>query len=140
MEFAPELGRHRVFQVSNRDDDADDEAIAYTSRGRTLTSRGRPFDALTRDWWNGWRFRVTKLSEEYTLEELYRDRGDNLDLILAKRPDGGLEFIGPGKEDRAEGLMVLSFSPVKDQKDARGEGARRDGGTTLAGPSAPLPE
>lgn len=140
VEFAPELGRHRVFQVSNRDDDADDEAIAYTSRGRTLTSRGRPFDALTRDWWNGWRFRVTKLSEEYTLEELYRDRGDNLDLILAKRPDGGLEFIGPGKEDRAEGLMVLSFSPVKDQKDARGEGARRDGGTTLAGPSAPLPE
>ena len=80
------------------------------------------------------------MSEEYTLEELYRDRGDNLDLILAKRPDGGLEFIGPGKEDRAEGLMVLSFSPVKDQKDARGEGARRDGGTTLAGPSAPLPE
>ena len=140
VEFAPELGRHRVFQVSNRDDDAEDEAIAYTSRGRTLTSRGRPFDALTRDWWNGWRFRVTKLSEEYTLEELYRDRGDNLDLILAKRPDGGLEFISPGKEDRAEGLMVLSFCPAKDQNGVRGEGAKRTDVSSMAGPTAPLPE
>ena len=140
VEFAPELGRHRVFQVSNRDDDAGDEAIAYTSRGRTLTSRGRPFDVMTRDWWNGWRFRVTKLSDAYTLEDLYRDRGDNLDLILAKRADGGLEFIGPGKEDRARGQMVLSFCPATDQYVVRGEGAKRVESTSLAGPAAPLPE
>ena len=136
VEFAPELGRHRVFQVSaseHEDDEAD--SIAFTSRGRTLTSRGRSFDSLTRDWWGGWRFRTTNLSDSYTLEDLYKDRGDDLDLILARRGDGTLDFIQPGQEARAAGATVLSFCPVKD-KDNRGEGAKEPG---LAGPAAPLP-
>ena len=38
VEFAPELGRHRVFQVGEREGDEDEsEGIAFTSRGRTLT-------------------------------------------------------------------------------------------------------
>ena len=136
VEFAPELGRHRVFQVTSGDNDEDDaDTIAFTSRGRTLTSRGRSFDSLTRDWWGGWRFRSTTLSEEYTLDDLYKDRGDDLDLILAKKPEGGLDFIQPGKESRAAGSTVLSFCPVKD-KDGRGAGAKEPG---LAGPAAPLP-
>ena len=137
VEFAPELGRHRVFQVTSGDNDEEDaDTIAFTSRGRTLTSRGRSFDSLTRDWWGGWRFRSTTLSEEYTLDDLYKDRGDDLDLILAKKPEGGLDFIQPGKESRATGSTVLSFCPVKD-KDGRGAGAKEPG---LAGPAAPLPE
>ena len=136
VEFAPELGRHRVFQVTSGDNDEDDaDTIAFTSRGRTLTSRGRSFDSLTRDWWGGWRFRSTTLSEEYTLDDLYKDRGDDLDLILAKKPEGGLDFIQPGKESRAAGSTVLSFCPVKD-KDGRGAGAKEPG---LAGPAASLP-
>ncbi len=136
VEFAPELGRHRVFQVTSGDNDEQDEdTIAFTSRGRTLTSRGRSFDSLTRDWWGGWRFRSTTLSEEYTLDDLYKDRGDDLDLILAKKPEGGLAFIQPGQEARAAGTTVLSFCPVKD-KDGRGAGAKEPG---LAGPAAPLP-
>lgn len=135
VEFAPELGRHRVFQLTSQDNDEDDaDTIAFTSRGRTLTSRGRSFDALTRDWWGGWRFRSTRLSEEYTLSDLYRDRGDDLDLVLAKTPNG-LDFIQPGKEARADGSVVLSFCPVKD-KGNRGAGAKEPG---LAGPAAPLP-
>jgi len=134
VEFAPELGRHRVFQVASQEMDDDDDAIAFTSRGRTLTSRGRSFDALTRDWWGGWRFRSTTLSEEYTLDDLYRDRGDDLDLVLAKTPNG-LDFIQPGKESRASGSTVLSFCPVKD-KDGRGAGAKEPG---LAGPTSALP-
>ena len=141
VEFAPELGRHRVFQIGAREaeDDDDDEGIAYTSRGRTLTSRGRAFDSLTRDWWGGWRFRSTTLSEEYTLEDLYKDRGDDLDLIMARKPDGTLEFIQPGQEFRAEGAAVLSFCPAKDTDGARGAGAKREDNDKLAGPAAPLP-
>ena len=139
VEFAPELGRHRVFQVGSKDAEEDDtESIAFTSRGRTLTSRGRSFDALTRDWWGGWRFRSTNLSASYTLEDLYKDRGDNLDLIMARKPDGTLEFIQPGQEMRAAGSTVLSFCPASDTEISRGEGAKR-GGTGLAGPAAALP-
>lgn len=138
VEFAPELGRHRVFQVPGTDGDEDDsDTIAFTSRGRTLTSRGRSFDSLTRDWWGGWRFRSTNLSEAYTLDDLYKDRGNDLDLILAKRPDGILDFIQPGQEARAEGSTVLSFCPAKDIEQSRGAGAKKSGG--LAGPANPLP-
>lgn len=139
VEFAPELGRHRVFEIGGKEDDDDDaDLIAFTSRGRTLTSRGRSFDAFTRDWWGGWRFRATNLSKEYTLEDLYKDRGKDLDIILARKEDGVLEFIQPGQKFRSEGATVLSFCPSKDQDGERGEGAKR-GGTGLAGPKAPLP-
>ena len=103
-----------------------------------MTSRGRSFDALSRDWWGGWRFRATNLSDEYTLDDLYKDRGDDMDLILARKADGTLEFIQPGQEFRAQGASVLSFCPAKDTEGARGAGAKR-GGAGLAGPAAPLP-
>ena len=138
VEFGPELGRNKVFQVTNHTAEEEEEGIAYHSRGRTLGSRGRTFDAKLADWWSGWRFRVTKLSDSYTLEDLYRDRGENLDLILAKREDGALVFIGPDEEDKARGATVLSFCPAMDQDVTRGEGAKR-AGEGLAGPLGALP-
>jgi len=138
VEFAPELGRHRVFQVAGQEQDEDDaEGIAFTSRGRTLSSRARSFDSLTRDWWGGWRFRSTNLSEEYTLDNLYEDRGEDLDIIMAIRPDGSLDFIQPGQQARVNGSMVLSFCPVKDRPEGRGLGAMAEG---LAGPANRLPK
>ena len=139
MEFAPELGRHRVFQVSGQDkDDSDGDTIAFTARGRTLSSRGRSFDALTRDWWSGWRFRSTNISEEYTLEQLLSDRGEDIDFLLLQRGDGSLDFVQPGQQSRIDKGTLLSFCPVKDKPEKkRGEGARTGG---LSGPAAPLPK
>ncbi|MGJ8562924.1 MAG: cation:proton antiporter [Alphaproteobacteria bacterium] len=139
VEFAPELGRHRVFQVAGQDkDESDADGIAFTSRGRTLSSRGRTFDVLTRDWWGGWRFRSTNISEEYTLENLYDDRGEDLDLLLIKRPDGTIDFIQPGDTSRSGKGTILSFCPASDDTDnKRGAGARAEG---LAGPASPLPQ
>lgn len=138
VEFAPELGRHRVFQVSGQDkDDSDADGIAFTSRGRTLSTRGRSFDAVTRDWWGGWRFRATNVSEEYTLQDLYEDRGDDMDLLLVKRADGTIDFLQPGQQNRVDRGQVLSFCPASDSTDMkRGEGATSQG---LAGPASPLP-
>ena len=65
-------------------------------------------------------------------------RGEDLDIILAQRADGSLDFIQPGQQARAEGTTVLSFCPVKDTSRARGEGARKTEG--LAGPANPLPK
>ena len=78
---------------------------------------------------------IDSIDQSAMFDDLYKDRGDDLDLILAKKPEGGLEFIQPGYESRAEGTMVLSFCPVKD-KDGRGLGAKEPG---LAGPAASLP-
>ncbi len=135
VEFAPELGRHRVFQVSGQDtEDADSGAIMYTARGRTLATHGRSFDVLTRDWWSGWRFRSTTLSEEYTLEDFLEERGADIDILLAKRPDGSLDFLQPDRKSKADGSTILSFGPVLNinpehsskRSPKRGEGATSD--------------
>ena len=115
VEFAPELGRHRVFQVSGGDKDDDDgDSIAFTSRGRTLSSRGRSFDSLTRDWWSGWRFTCTRISEAYTLEEFFKARGEDIDLVLLKKPDGTLEFVQPSTASKIDKGMLLSYSTKVD--------------------------
>ena len=138
VEFAPELGRHRVFQVPAEEDTEESDMIAFTSRGQTLGSRGRSFDAMTRDWWNGWRFRVTKLSDAYTLDDFTRDRGSDLDILMARAPAGGLQFIGPGEVERARGSTILSFCPALDTATPRGgRGAVKEG---IAGPAAKLPD
>ena len=137
VEFAPELGRHRVFQVPADDEADESEMIAHTSRGETLGSRGRSFDALTRDWWKGWRFRVTRLSEEYTYDDFMADRGSNIDILMSRAPNGALVIIGPGQAERARGATVLSFCPVLDKATPRGKGASQEG---IAGPVAPLPK
>lgn len=138
VEFAPELGRHRVFQVSGQDGSEENEdSIAFTSRGRTLSTRGRSFDVLTRDWWSGWRFRVTNLTEDYKLVDLYAARGDDTDIIMAVRPDGTLDFLQPGQDARAEGTTVLTYCASSDKPEGRGQGAKSADG--LAGPASPLP-
>ena len=139
VEFAPELGRHRVFQVAGQDkDDADGDGIAFTSRGRTLSSRGRSFDSLTRDWWSGWRFRSTKISENFTLDDFYKTRGEDIDILLLRKPDGSLEFVQPGGQTRISEGVLLSFCPATDTGDQpRGQGAKVSDG--LAGPASPLP-
>jgi NhaP-type Na+/H+ or K+/H+ antiporter len=136
VEFAPELGRHRVFQVSADEKESDDgDSIAFTSRGRTLSSRGRSFDALTRDWWSGWRFSATRISDGYTMEEFFKSRGTDLDIFLVKKPEGGLEFVQPGGTSRIEKGTVLSFSAKPDSAGRRNASPA----SGLAGPSSPIP-
>lgn len=117
VEFAPELGRHRVFQMAGQDKDENDpNMITFTSRGRLLATVGRTFDALTQDWWKGWRFRSTTLSNEYTMEKLVEDRGEQ-DILLAKAPDGTLDILQAGQKLKtAPGSTVLTFGPVREDK------------------------
>lgn len=139
VEFAPELGRHRVFQISGQEqEEADPAAITFTARGRNLATHGRSFDALTRDWWSGWRFRSTTISDEYTFDDFIKDRGEDCDILLAKRPDGALDFLNPEQKSRAEGSVLLGYGPVRDDTvELRGSGASTDAPQTSDG-SVPI--
>ena len=117
VEFAPELGRHRVFQIAGAEMEEDERAtITYTARGRILNTKGRTSDRLTRDWWSGWRFRSTGLSEEFTIDDYLAERGEEAIIIMAKRPDGGLDFLTPDRKTKYEGSILLSFGPVRAEK------------------------
>jgi NhaP-type Na+/H+ or K+/H+ antiporter len=126
VEYAPEMGRSHVHQMSGYDGPAengqgeeDPRAIVYTARGRTLIRRGRGYDSLARDWWNGWRFKATRLTEEYDLERYLDDVGEAADLVVARRPNGTVAILGPGKQPpQAAGTSIIRFMPPDDATEA----------------------
>ena len=112
-QFAPELGQHRVFQLSAQDgEDEDPRAIGMSARGRTLIRRGRSYDALTRDHYRGWEFAKTTLTEHYGIKELLADR-PQADIVAEVRPDGSVNYLGPNREVRGgDGAIIISFGPA----------------------------
>lgn len=110
--FAPEVGRHMVYQLSISDDeDNDDRGLSSNARGRTLLRRGRTYDSLIRDQYRGWEFARTRLTEKYSLEQFKKDR-PNADIVAEIRADGSLQLLGPNREARGgDGAILISFSP-----------------------------
>ena len=124
--FAPELGRHKVFQLSAQESDEEDpRAMGVNTRGRTLIRRGRGYDQLIRDHYRGWSFARTQLTEKYGLAELKADR-PNADIIAEVRPDGSVTFMSTKAEPRGgEGSTIITYGPQETteigQKRAEGD-------------------
>tara|TARA_R110000764_G_scaffold98049_2_gene182303 strand:+ start:61080 stop:62996 length:1917 start_codon:yes stop_codon:yes gene_type:complete len=118
--FAPELGRHKVYQLSAQDtEDEDPRAIGMGTRGRTLIRRGRGYDSLIRDHYRGWTFGKTKLTDEYDLADFREDRPKS-DLIAEVRPDGTVTFLGPNREPKGgEGVILISFGPARSTESEK---------------------
>ncbi|MEL7453193.1 MAG: cation:proton antiporter, partial [Pseudomonadota bacterium] len=110
--FAPELGRHRVYQLSSQDGEEEDpKGISLGTRGRTLIKRGRSYDALLRDHYRGWTFAKTQLTAKYDLAKFRSDRPKS-DLLAEIRADGSIQFLGPNREPKGgEGVTLISFGP-----------------------------
>lgn len=110
--FAPEVGRHMVYQLSiNEDGDTDERGLSSNATGRTLIRRGRTYDSLIRDQYRGWEFARTRLTDQYTLEQFHSDR-PQADIIAEIRPDGTFSLVGPNREPRGgEGAILISFAP-----------------------------
>ena len=118
--FAPELGRHRVFQLSAQEgEDEDPRSMGASSRGRTLVKRGRGYDQLIRDHYRGWVFSKTQLTEKYTLDNLRNDRSQ-ADMIAEVRPDGAVSFLESGNEPRGgEGATLIMFGPAVPKESSQ---------------------
>ncbi len=119
--FAPEVGRHMVYQLSISDDEEenDERVVSSNARGRTLIRRGRTYDSLIRDQYRGWEFASTPLTDHHSLEQFRSDR-PKADIVAELRTDGTLVLLGPNREARGgDGTVLISFSPaLKDEKPA----------------------
>lgn len=119
VEFAPELGRHRVYQLATGDAVRGSHEIARTARGRTLIREERGFDALTSDLWRGWRFRATTLTEAYDLERFFEERGQNVDVVLERRPDGRIQLLNADVRPKGgPGVTLIWFAEPKEDAPA----------------------
>ncbi len=112
-QLAPEIGRHRVYQLGSRADGEDDhKVLAHTIRGRTLLRSGTGYYELVRRRREGWVFQKTRLTEEYDLDRYLSDRPGGTEMLFAVRPSGEIAFnTDKGRPSAKAGDVILSFSP-----------------------------
>ncbi|PHS25985.1 MAG: sodium:proton exchanger [Robiginitomaculum sp.] len=118
VEFAPELGRHKVFQLSAHEETEDREHnITFTARGRTAMARGLTYNTLIRQYWQGWRFIAMTLDEDQTPDTVMQNLPQESIMVAERGSNGDLALLGPSRTPKGgEGSVLIVFAP-KDSAD-----------------------
>jgi hypothetical protein len=112
-QLAPEIDRHRVYQLHPQEGDEDDPRnLPHTMRGRTLLRSGAGYDDLTERLDNGWIFQKTRLTDEYDLDRYLADRPEGAEMVLVVRPSGEIAFnTESGRPKAKTDDIIVSFAP-----------------------------
>ncbi|MDO6585772.1 sodium:proton antiporter [Salipiger sp. 1_MG-2023] len=113
-DLAPEFGREHVFQLKRLRQSAR-HALPATLGGQKIAADETYFEANAR-LAEGWEFRVTKLSEEFTLEQ-WRARHPDAVPVADLGPGGTLRLLGPDdKVKSTDGTRLLFFGPKREER------------------------
>lgn len=135
-EFAYEIGRDSVYQLGDHVDEDDRHALPPSIRGRAIFEAGFGVTDVNERQAQGWKFRKTKLSDEFDFEDAQEKLPDAAQMLLLIRASGRLRFFthAARPEPRA-GDTIISYSPPK-VPSAEEAVARRD---SKGGSSNPQP-
>jgi len=116
-DLAPEFGRENVFQLRRIREEGARHALPATLGGQRI---GGELDhaGIAQRMAEGWGVRVTRLSEDYTLETW---RADNPEaVVIAEMPaSGGLRFIARDMQPQGgEGARLLALGPPRSRSEA----------------------
>ena len=124
-EFAHEIGRDSVYQLGEASDD-DRRALPDSLRGRALFTSGFGVTEVDERQQEGWTFRRTKLTEEFTIDDAREKLGENAQMLLLLRENGAMRFFThAAKPEPRPGDIVITYSP-QQLKRAEAETARRE--------------
>lgn len=109
-DLAPELGRENVFMFKRDKQDQSRHALPASLGGRIFAG-GRGFydlNALVQD---GWGFKVTTITEEFTYDK-WREKNPEAILLARKSDSGRVHLFHEGENVRAPaGSKLLSMTP-----------------------------
>ncbi len=126
-EFAHEIGRDSVYQLGEASDD-DRRALPESLRGRALFASGFGVAEVDERQKEGWTFRRTKLTEEFTMENAREKLGDKAQMLLLLRENGTMRFFThAAKPEPRAGDIIITYSP-QQLKRAEAESAKREAG------------
>ncbi len=117
--FAHEFGRERVFQLSIDDEDYHQRRqITQTMRGRTLAYQGMDYWDFSRLFQQGWRFKTTKVSADFNLDQIKEGKQDGrTKLIGLIKHNGQLQFSQANKpENVKDETTVILFEKEENNK------------------------
>ncbi|WP_081967500.1 sodium:proton antiporter [Paracoccus halophilus] len=118
-DLAPEFGREAIWQLARHKEDRPRHALPSQLGGRTVNGNrtlAQYLDLLA----EGWIFRATRLTEEYTLDDWRQSRPEVIPLAVVDR--GKLQFVGD--PDRMEGradMHIISLIPPETAERIRQE-------------------
>lgn len=113
-DLGPEFGRGQVFQVG-RSDESDGKVALPASLGGRAFGQGKPYEEFAKLEAAGWAFRVTRLTEEFGLEQ-YREKNEDA-IILGRIKDSGLLlYEGTPPEEIPAGTRILAFSHKEEER------------------------
>ncbi|SDE17724.1 cation:proton antiporter [Limimaricola pyoseonensis] len=114
-DLGPEFGRDNVYQIARQKGESARHALSNSLTGRPF-GPDETHDGLERLMREGWTFRVTRLTEEYTLKE-WRAKRPHAKVIARVGPQGSTEFICKDEEIRAApGVRIVSMLPPGEEK------------------------
>lgn len=91
--FAPELGRHNVYQLPlAATDEHDPRGLRHTMRGTIVFEVDAVQDLLLRRHYQGWKVRKTVLTENCDASVFEADTAEGAMRLLLVRPNGRLVF------------------------------------------------
>ena len=132
-EFAHEIGRDSVYQLGEASDD-DRRALPESLRGRALFASGFGVAEVDERQKEGWTFRRTKLTEEFTIDDARAKLGDKAQMLLLLRENGTMRFFThAAKPEPRAGDIIITYSP-QQLKRAEAESAKREAASNAGRP------
>ncbi|GGA29580.1 cation:proton antiporter [Neptunicoccus cionae] len=114
-DLAPEFGRDNVFQVKRVREASSRHALPATLGGRVIGGGKTYFEANALIS-QGWEFRVTGLSEEFTLDQ-WREKHPEAIIIAELGKGGTLRLLETGMDPKkTEDVELLSLMPAKPKR------------------------
>ncbi len=123
-EFAHEVGRDSVYQLGDADEE-DHRALPPSLRGRALFEAGFGVTEVHRRQQDGWEFRRTKLTDEFSIDNAREKLPDDAQMLLLLRESGTMRFFThAARPEPQPGDIVISYSPP-EAVDPKAEAAKR---------------
>ncbi|MEZ5870641.1 MAG: sodium:proton antiporter [Nitratireductor sp.] len=120
-DFAPEIGRSRVFQLGDRDSENHRKELHFTIGGRPLMKPGFDLEELELKLATGWTFTSSRITEEFRWDAFLASRPEKTVPILWINPSSELRFVSTQANPQPSvGSHIISFGPKpeREQKPA----------------------
>ena len=131
-DLAPEFASENVFQLRRAKESSTRHALPASLGGRRF-GPDDTYDEANRRIAGGCEFRVTKLSEEFTIDD-WRETNPDAAVLADIGTAGELRLLGPDDEPReSAGMRILSIMPErKERHEAAKNGKNPENGTKNA--------
>ena len=118
-EFAHEIGRDAVYQLGEDPTRDDPRSLPDSITGQAVFDSGISMAELRMRQAEGWKFRKTRLSEQFGYEQACALLPEGSEQLMLLREDGSLRFFTHlSQPEPAEGDVVISYCPPESAADS----------------------